>query len=83
MIPLNFHCLPFSSTEGGSKILHKLIETQEYMQRQVEHNVIALTKCVNKHDLCTQWSILGECTTNPSFMDRECSPACRTCDKLL
>jgi hypothetical protein len=63
-------------------ILSRLIETQAYMHIQADQNVKALNKCVNKHDLCTHWSVRGECETNSHFMQAECAPACKSCDKL-
>ena len=65
------------------QVLRRLIDTQEYMHRQAEISVRVLTKCVNKHDLCTHWSVQGECETNAGFMHTECAPACQTCDKIL
>ena len=65
------------------KVLKSLVETQEYMHKEAQRSVETLAKCANKHELCTHWSVLGECTDNAVFMHKECAPACRTCDKVL
>jgi hypothetical protein len=64
------------------QVLKKLVETQEYQHKEAERAVKTLKTCVNKHEMCTQWSLQGECESNASFMQQECAPACRTCDKL-
>jgi hypothetical protein len=65
------------------QVLQKLVETQEYLHTKAKHSVQSLTKCLNKHSLCTHWSVMGECKTNEVFMQAECAPACQTCEKVL
>ena len=65
------------------EILSKLLKSQEYIFHEANRNIQAITKCINKHDLCTYWSINGECETNPKFMNLECSPACQTCHEII
>lgn len=65
------------------QVLQKLVETQEYLHKKAKESIQNLAKCLNKHELCTHWSVLGECKTNKVFMHKECAPACRTCEKVL
>jgi hypothetical protein len=65
------------------QVLQQLIETQEYLHKKAKDAIQNLAKCLNKHELCTHWSVLGECKTNRVFMQKECAPACRTCEKVL
>lgn len=65
------------------QVLQKLVETQEYLHAKAKDSIQHLTKCNNKHELCTHWSVLGECKTNEAFMQTECAPACRTCEKVM
>ncbi|KAL9187261.1 hypothetical protein ACHAXT_001364 [Thalassiosira profunda] len=39
-------------------------------------------KCKNKHELCSYWAMLGECTNNPSYMQTNCAPACQSCEQM-
>jgi hypothetical protein len=68
--------------DNRPQVLQKLVETQEYQHKQAEKKVELLKTCLNKDELCTHWSLIGECESNPTFMQRECAPACRVCDKL-
>jgi hypothetical protein len=55
------------------------VETQEYQHTEAERTVETLKTCLNKHELCTHWSLQGECESNASWMQQECAPACRVC----
>lgn len=72
-------CKIAPSEETRSQVLQRLVETQEYQHKMAAHSVETLKTCVNKHELCTHWSIVGECETNAHYMQRECPAACRTC----
>lgn len=39
-------------------------------------------KCRNKHELCSYWAMLGECSANPGYMKVNCAPACQSCEQL-
>lgn len=40
--------------------------------------------CIDQHDKCEEWAILGECEKNSAFMLESCKKACNACsDKLL
>jgi len=69
------------SPDGSSrdKLLRKLIETQEYQHRQAERKVDSLKTCFNRHEMCTHWSLHGECDSNPTFMHKDCPAACQVC----
>jgi hypothetical protein len=36
-------------------------------------------KCEDTHSMCTTWASIGECLTNPSFMNSSCPLTCRLC----
>ncbi|KAL7548620.1 hypothetical protein ACHAWF_011893 [Thalassiosira exigua] len=38
--------------------------------------------CKNQHELCSFWSMIGECERNPSYMKLSCAPACQSCDQI-
>ncbi len=67
------------SEETRSQVLQRLVETQEYQHQKAENSVESLKTCVNKHEMCTHWSIIGECETNEHYMKRECPAACKKC----
>mmetsp|Transcript_3893 Transcript_3893/g.5995 ORF Transcript_3893/g.5995 Transcript_3893/m.5995 type:complete len:177 (-) Transcript_3893:105-635(-) len=39
-------------------------------------------QCTNQHKNCIFWSMKGECTSNPKYMEEHCALACRACHKL-
>lgn len=39
-------------------------------------------QCKNQHELCSLWSLVGECDNNPAYMKVNCAPACQSCDQL-
>jgi len=67
------------SEENRRQVLERLAGTQEYQHWQAERSVESLKTCINKHELCTHWSLTGECETNAHYMNRECPAACRSC----
>lgn len=60
-------------------VLERLVETEEYQHGLAEKSVESLKTCINRHELCTHWSLESECETNPQYMNRECRAACRMC----
>jgi hypothetical protein len=67
------------SQQTRPQVLQRLVETQEYQHLMAERNVESFKSCFNNHELCTHWSLEGECETNAHYMNRECPAACRTC----
>jgi len=66
--------------------------TEEIIQLMNEYLVTEFAKpqynsvrylCINKESLCAFWASVGECTQNESFMNENCSLACRSCHILL
>lgn len=43
---------------------------------------MSLALCKNRHPLCVNWAVTGQCEDNPSFMRVHCASACFTCDDL-
>jgi ShK domain-like len=39
----------------------------------------SLASCRNQHESCTYWAVVGECTSNPSYMNQYCAPVCSSC----
>lgn len=33
-------------------------------------------------ELCSYWAVQGECESNPTYMQKNCAPACQTCELL-
>jgi hypothetical protein len=61
-------------------VLHKLIEIQRYLHQLADDSGVEhLKTCVNKHELCTEWTLAKECESNPIFMKTECALACQMC----
>jgi prolyl 4-hydroxylase len=40
------------------------------------------TGCLNRHELCTFWAVIGECDNNKAYMTTNCAPACQTCHMI-
>eukprot|EP00521_Asterionellopsis_glacialis_P009210 CAMPEP_0195287084 /NCGR_PEP_ID=MMETSP0707-20130614/4297_1 /TAXON_ID=33640 /ORGANISM="Asterionellopsis glacialis, Strain CCMP134" /LENGTH=555 /DNA_ID=CAMNT_0040346809 /DNA_START=40 /DNA_END=1707 /DNA_ORIENTATION=+ len=38
--------------------------------------------CLNRHELCSFWSAIGECENNKAYMVTNCAPACGSCDLI-
>jgi prolyl 4-hydroxylase len=38
--------------------------------------------CRNRDELCSFWAVIGECDSNPTYMQAHCSPSCRSCHKM-
>eukprot|EP00555_Chaetoceros_dichaeta_P002555 CAMPEP_0198249582 /NCGR_PEP_ID=MMETSP1447-20131203/1069_1 /TAXON_ID=420782 /ORGANISM="Chaetoceros dichaeta, Strain CCMP1751" /LENGTH=219 /DNA_ID=CAMNT_0043934255 /DNA_START=79 /DNA_END=738 /DNA_ORIENTATION=+ len=68
------------SCEGEfmNKIIQDVKDMEKYMEEEVADSIRPL--CKNKHDLCTYWAHVEECTKNEGFMSKTCGPACRKCD---
>jgi prolyl 4-hydroxylase len=65
-------------------LLH-IRETEKYMMEEVhadEKYREVREGCKNTHELCSFWAHLGECESNPKYMELECAPACKACIKL-
>lgn len=62
--------------------LGALIATQQYVYDQAMGMVDKARMyqtCVNRHELCTHWKLLGECSNNAKYMTEHCPAACQTC----
>ena len=65
------------------RMLKTLIQTQHYLFDMADRNKAAeklLKQCINKHELCTVWSIRGECSGSVRSI---CALACHECDMFL
>lgn len=62
-------------------VIQELVESQHYLHKLAnDSGVKHLKSCINKHEMCTEWAVLGECESNSGFMQTECRLACRTCE---
>ena len=61
--------------------VNKLMETQQYVYDEASLSPSVLKTCTNQHELCTMWSINGECESNSDFMHKDCAAACQTCKR--
>ena len=39
--------------------------------------------CEDQHEKCQMWADVGECTANPSYMNKNCQRACELCADQL
>ena len=69
--------------DQAALILSNMLQAREYMENVVMVNeTYAKVRdlCRNKHELCSFWSSIGECSNNPAYMHTNCGPACQTCE---
>lgn len=59
----------------------RILESRSYIEGvQLKPELLEL--CRNQHEHCTIWALAGECDANPTYMKRNCAPACFSCDYL-
>lgn len=59
-----------------------LYKKNEIVANPQKHDYAIQEACVNKHELCAFWALIGECTANPGYMKLQCGPSCRSCDLI-
>lgn len=70
---------------NAQETLDKIQADRVYLQEEVmveEKYTKVRDICLNQHQSCVFWSLIGECEKNPSYMKINCAPACRSCDYL-
>ena len=70
----------------ADEMMEKIEEARRYMRDEVLVNPKydrVRSICKNKHALCTYWSVLGECSNNPAYMNINCAPVCGVCEVRL
>ncbi|GKY95435.1 hypothetical protein MPSEU_000505000 [Mayamaea pseudoterrestris] len=72
---------------AGADIKATLVKIEETAQYMANEKTLALPKdildnCSNKHEMCSFWSAVGECTNNRAYMTTNCSPACASCNLI-
>jgi len=60
-------------------VVQRLLETHEYVNSKVMSNIKYRTSCSNLHEMCTYWSVSGQCRSNSKYMVQNCPAACRAC----
>lgn len=53
----------------------------EYLTNKVSDPLL-LELCINKHEMCAVWAVMGECQANESYMQTNCAPVCQTCHMM-
>jgi len=69
----------------SEKIAQTIEEARDYVQNVVmvdEKYANVRGMCRNAHSQCAFWAILGECEKNPGYMQVQCGPVCKSCDKI-
>ena len=63
-----------------SGVMFQYIEWNDnHLQFIYNENILIDDKCEDKHRMCPEWSLIGECEANPNFMLQECKKSCRLC----
>jgi len=77
-LPQSFH--PSHQAEVD-QVMEK---AKAYVERVASDDFLrqALPVCKNRNESCAYWATLGECTNNPSYMQRNCAPVCESCDQV-
>jgi len=74
------------SGDRTEEMLLKIREAREYVQGEVmtDDDKYAMIRhlCINKHQDCAYWSVVGECEANPGYMAVHCGPMCQSCHLL-
>ncbi|KAL7504832.1 hypothetical protein ACHAXN_002383 [Cyclotella atomus] len=68
--------------EEKTKSSQRYTEMEKYLENWVASNGGSERLkhiCTNKHHLCVYWASIGECESNPVFMEQECILACQMC----
>ncbi|KAL7578445.1 hypothetical protein ACA910_012835 [Epithemia clementina (nom. ined.)] len=72
--------------DGGERdaILHRIESTISYIaSNQVAQLPVNIRReCKNRHELCTFWQVIGECTANQAYMQTNCAAACQSCEMI-
>ncbi|KAL7561139.1 hypothetical protein ACA910_004621 [Epithemia clementina (nom. ined.)] len=67
------------------QVQRRIQEARTYMQtvgHQDPSYRSVRSHCINHHEMCAFWAVLGECDKNPAYMKLNCAPVCRSCDQL-
>lgn len=70
-----------SQDKASRRVAQRMLYHHESRLRENPDDPI-YQNCENKDASCVFWASLGECEKNPTYMKKECAPACRTCDHL-
>jgi prolyl 4-hydroxylase len=66
-------------------ILDRITKARSYMEHQVavdkKYDKVR-SLCKNQHPSCAFWAVIGECESNPGYMQVGCAPVCQTCEML-
>lgn len=74
------------SKDYADEIEARLLESRKYLKNVVGKDgklrSLLLDACKLKHELCAFWAVIGECESNPTYMNMNCGPACQSCEQL-
>ena len=63
------------------ELIKDIDQARQYMLT-AEVNPEVKKQCRNTYPFCTIWAHEGHCSDTPTFMKKECAPACHSCDYL-
>lgn len=56
-----------------------ILGTENYNKKEIVFGKNIDKECTNKHKMCSEWALVGECDSNPNFMLEKCHESCRVC----
>jgi len=66
------------------KTLDKIKASLDYVKKLEDmYTEDIISKCTNKHKLCSFWAVMGECEKNPAAMNSNCILSCQSCHVVL
>lgn len=71
--------------ENHEDISRIIDEMKTYMENDIYNNPelnFLGPRCKNRHQDCALWAAVGECDVNPSYMQMNCAPVCKSCHLL-
>ena len=70
--------------EETLEVIQKAATYMETKRQEIESGASSLpakviSECLNRHDMCSFWALIGECDKNKAYMNTNCAPACNSC----
>lgn len=75
-----------NNNDGSPSYEDTLKQTSHYMETIIfqdpKYESTIRHTCKNRHRSCAKWTTIGECEENPTYMQKQCAPSCRSCHAL-